>query len=1284
MFRRAFSGCYGLACGNWNEWKNATMEYSRNRMTNQARCLASGAMILLLATGASAQVRFDAPLYTWAANNAAGWTIEGVAANLKTKGGLLFFEIHAGLNRLQSPDNLGFPASDYPRVEFELRNKSGASQATLYFITNEDTNWDAAKSLAIPIVTHDSFNRHHALALPAAPGQTLKQFRIELTANAGEEGTAYCDSFDLNQGSGRHTWNWNRNGDALGWTLGGATGLNISGGLLSFTSTGNDPTLTSPNNLAFETNAVNTLIVRFKNTSSQATAALYWSRSDATGFAGTRVKTFPIVASDSGFTTYTVDLSTSPEWTGTITRLRLDLPQGESDQAVSTVDWVDLQYAGELPKPDADNARHFLTLNGTFMTGNLPDFRFQELVDQMGAGKIYTKIGSGNILEPSNIPKMAFGLPRFRQFDQFYLPIFTIPTSGTQRDLLEASDLREFQWRLDGLTWSGTPLVESWGGDRNYKRVSYSRLAPIQKAYEEDRARSWAQNLQAVMQGYEERVPIINLLVESELPSGGETTDAQLGDYSPYAITEFRDWLRHQGIYDASSGTYPTEGAPAQIIGTLLDFGGTLRSQFYDDPTPANANGTGVSFNQQFGTSFATWTLRYWDLIAFPTPITDPNFDVSPESGNGFTAGGFDAPRVRTAGNAFWKAWSWDTFDQGGAYNYPAGNPAQPAFGFRQHLVRNFGRDMCDIMVEEGFPADHIFLHQIPGEFISAGRQRSGATPIWTGYLEKNGMLGLTRFGTVPDMSKMLQYVNLTGKRNRGWGFFEWHPKPADTAGTLRDTPAYIEDSYTSTFSELGKLVPNRMRVVTPGWWDFSGTGFNWNTFPTWQSGMVEAIKAFSAQYPDVPFWHQGPDVPDYTPPQVSKLIALPATDATTQGILIGAEIWNGYRNTWSQWGGLDHFVIEERADGGPWGGPQEIGQTGEALIPSRLVGVSYEYRVRAVSNTGKLGGWSDPINWATADFDADGLLDSTEGTGDPDEDGLANYEDLDSDNDTQTDAQEAATGRDPYDGIFESGFNVNGNFEGWVPDQIGNAAVADGTLRGYPTSNDPKLSRSGLQIPANAVAHIIVRLKKSSWATGNAEYYWANEDGSFAPSRRDTFTTINNGQFHTYFLSPATGTNAASWNDKTISGLRLDPNMANDGSRFDIDYILFSDGDFDNDGIGDLVEGGENDTDGDGLSAWEDPDSDNDGFPDGQDDLAGPGQLNPNDYTFLISIPTVTVQVAGKAGRLYRLQRSEMLTPESWSPVESIGPLPSDQTIQFTHNTTSPKAFYRVLVEFP
>lgn len=1230
----------------------------------------------------SAQVRFDEPLYAWTTDyDVLGWNIGEAATDLKTEGGMLYFNAQAGLNRMVSPDNLGLPLDDGRHVEFELRNKSGASQAVLYFITNEDSIWDVAKSLSIPIETNDIFNRRYELELPALPGQTVRAFRIELQVNVGEEGPVYLDSFDVNQNTGRHTWNWNRNGDALGWSLAGtASGLGVSGGIVSFTSTGNDPRLYSPDGLSFDARSVNTLSFRVQNTSDRTAGALYWSRSDASGFSAQRVKLFSISASNEDYTTYSIDLSNIASWTGTITRLRLDLPQGQSAGAMMKLDWVDLDYSGVLPRPDPNNARYFLTLQKNFMIGDLPDYRFQELVDQMGVSALYTKFGAGGTIEPDRIPAMAGGLPRFREYDLFYVPIFTVPLEGEQRDQLEATDLREFQWRLNGLTWSSYVKVESFGADRNYKRATYSRLAPIQRSYEEQLARGWARDLQTVLEDYEERVPVINLLIESELPTAGKTDDGQLADYSPYALTEFRDWLRHTGIYDSTTGEFAGEGAREAIIGNLING----RSPFYDDPSPADANGTGTSFNDHFGTSFTTWSLRYWDLALFPDPITDTNFVVNPQSGPGFTSGGFDAPRVRIASDPYWQAWSWDTFDQGDAYSYPAGNPYDPAFGFRQQLVRNFGRDIFRIMVEEGLPEDHIFTHQVPGEFIGANRQRAGATPIWTGYLD-NGMLGLTRFWGVPDVDKMLQYVNLTDKQNRGWGFFEWHPFQADVEGTQRDTPEYIEKAYVKTFRELNKLVPQRMRVLTPGWWDLTGDSWNWRRFPTYGSSMVEAVKAFSIQYPDVPFWHQGPDVPDYIPPAVEKLVMLHGDDATQQRVIIGDEIWADFLNTWDQWGGLDHFEMECRMDGGAWGHSMDVAQPGEVIFSNRMSDVFYEYRARAVSTSGQIGDWSAPFNAITSDFDGDGLPDSVEGDGDPDSDGLANYEDFDSDNDSRTDADEFAAGRNPFDGLFECSFNTDGYFEGWDVNQVSDAAVTNGVLKGSTYANDPKLLKSrGFSLAGDDIAYIVIRMKKSASATTGAEYFWANEDGDFNAARRDTFSTINDGQFHTYFLNPSAGNNAANWNGKSISGLRLDPNRATDSSSFEIDYIMFSDGDFDNDGASDATEGMDNDVDGDGLSSWEDPDSDNDGFLDWEEDVVGTGRLNPSENSFQIPTGGLPVETEGKKGRVYALQKTDSLMTKEWITVEIRGPLLEDQTVVFTNTSSSSAGFYRVLVENP
>ena len=107
---------------------------------------------------------------------------------------------------------------------------------------------------------------------------------------------------------------------------------------------------------------------------------------------------------------------------------------------------------------------------------------------------------------------------------------------------------------------------------------------------------------------------------------------------------------------------------------------------------------------------------------------------------------------------------------------------------------------------------------------------------------------------------------------------------------------------------------------------------------------------------------------------------------------------------------------------------------------------------------------------------------------------------------------------------------------------QVANAEVSGGVLSGDTYTNDPMLSGYGLfSIPGDDIAYIIVRMKKTIWATTGAEYFWANEDGSYHPDRRAEFATINDGQFHTYFSSPSSSANAASWIGKTIIGLRFD-----------------------------------------------------------------------------------------------------------------------------------------------
>jgi hypothetical protein len=68
-------------------------------------------------------------------------------------------------------------------------------------------------------------------------------------------------------------------------------------------------------------------------------------------------------------------------------------------------------------------------------------------------------------------------------------------------------------------------------------------------------------------------------------------------------------------------------------------------------------------------------------------------------------------------------------------------------------------------------------------------------------------------------------------------------------------------------------------------------------------------------------------------------------------------------------------------------------------------------------------------------------------------------------------------------------------------------------------------------------------------------------------------------------------------WSGQLIKDLRFDPTGGID-SVYAIDWIALSDGDYDNDGLTDILETGA-DPDNDGIPSFEDPDSNNDGTPD-------------------------------------------------------------------------------------
>jgi hypothetical protein len=330
---------------------------------------------------------------------------------------------------------------------------------------------------------------------------------------------------------------------------------------------------------------------------------------------------------------------------------------------------------------------------------------------------------------------------------------------GVQR-AAQVEDRRNVQWYHDHEVATG------WITYSQYAR----KLRRIQEAYVREFGRMLAERMVAdpdilvAVTGDGETEMSYERFRDIVTPK--DLTQRSWADYSPFAVAEFRDWLRAGGLYAAGQ--------------SLAGQAYAQSARYAGDASPAtDTNRDGRTLNGDFGTTFTTWDLKHfpWELTDADTARAISPVGFTPRTA---TAGGFDAPRpdpvtvLETTG-LFWDAW----------------------IRFRQEMIHRYNRDVARWITEStdaalgGVPFERWYSAQIPTDMLFAwppadmgARLLTSGSAHWTADIWPYGGMGVTSYnvnlagagGNGPFSKTTVHVVPRAALRSQRWGIVEWNP----------------------------------------------------------------------------------------------------------------------------------------------------------------------------------------------------------------------------------------------------------------------------------------------------------------------------------------------------------------------------------------------------------------------------------------------------------------------------------------------------------------------------
>jgi len=406
----------------------------------------------------------------------------------------------------------------------------------------------------------------------------------------------------------------------------------------------------------------------------------------------------------------------------------------------------------------------------------------------------------------------------------------------------EEADGRNTQWfggrdrALDNTLSSGWMTLSRYA--RRYEAVQEAYLRELGKIIA-NRMRQYPDTFVAAAGDGEvelsyEKSPIANPLYTSET--------MLLADYSPFAIAEFRDWLIGAGLY-ARGQVYEHEA-----------YDGAVRY----------AGGKLGQFNQDFGTTFSSFQLRYFDWsldaeAASAIPASEynaPTFNRHPSS-NPY---GFDAPRIRDLSSRWWQMWM----------TCPRVMVWRHNLDFAKWITTSADTGPGSGNTGATVPNSRWYSYQIPADRLygltptdpANVRYETSASAWWTADISPYGRVGTTAFnlyygpppGPGPACASTNAKVNYfcrtlanlatqIAQRHLKCGLLEWHPGVGDQSLFPQGSDIYGEEMKLIERYRPSLIAPYALYTVDPK----DPTKFD-EEKPFYDSGFETALKGLVAR----------------------------------------------------------------------------------------------------------------------------------------------------------------------------------------------------------------------------------------------------------------------------------------------------------------------------------------------------------------------------------------------------------------------------------------------------